>query len=173
MENKANTVEVKEYRLKFKLEPNFLEERKIQQIMSDLAGGWEKLSELESAITSSYQRHLEHNRLKLGDAFIKDHQRYLELDAKDLEENITDAEKTELKELRKIFTNNKHYKQYLALIREKSNLYNYAMLSVLCIDKPDTFDFVEQKEETLIKIWYEYEQAKKKMKEHLTNLEGS
>ncbi|GEM_PF-2928376 len=161
----TNTIELKEYRLKFKLEPNFLEERKIQQTMAEIAGGWDKLAELEAAIANAYSSHLEYNKAKFGEDFSQLQKRYLELDQKDLEGKATQEESSELRELGQKLNKNKFYSQYLSLVREKSNLYNYAMLSVLCVEKPEGFEFLDQKEATLIKIWFLFEEAKKKTKE--------
>jgi hypothetical protein len=158
------TVELKQNKgFKFKLEPNFLEERKIQQEMAELSGGWDKLAELESAINGAYQKHLELNKSKLKENFIIKHKQYLELDLKDLQDKITEPERVDLFGLRSELNQNRYYQQYIALIREKSLLYNYAMLKVLCVEMPEGFSFNDQNEEKLLQIWHEVEVEKKSL----------
>lgn len=139
----------------FKLEPLFLDERRIQQEMAYTLGGWEKLGELDSAILTNYKKHLEHNKEKHGDEFDKKYARLVELESKG-------EETEEYKQLREELTNNRYYRAYIGLLQEKTLLYNYSMLIVLCIRKPDGFDFHEQKEEKLIELFNEYSELKKK-----------
>lgn len=145
----------------FKLEPNFIDERKIQQEIANILGGWDKLAELESAITNSYQQHIEHNKRLLGSSFKNKYNRYIEL-----VKEKSDTE--ELQSLRKELNQNRFYKTYIALTEEKQLVYNYALLLVMCISKPDGFDFEQQKEDKIYEIYSEYEDIKKKQTKELS-----
>lgn len=141
----------------FRLEPTFLDERKIQQELIELIGGYEKFAELEATLSAFYQKHLDYCRQTLGESFAEKQRRLFELELKG---EITE----ELKQLRELFNVNKFYRTYLKLLEEKALAQSYAQIIVLCVKKPDNFNFRSQSEGRLLEIIAELNELKKKVK---------
>lgn len=149
------TIKLKKHKgFEFKLDPNFLDERRIEQESAELLGGWDKLAELDSAIQDSYQKHIELNKAKFEN-FEEKYNRYLEL----IRQN---ADNEELKALSNELNNNRHYTRYATLMREKMLVSQYVQLKVLCVSKPEGFEWANQKEDVIFDIFTEFNEAKKK-----------
>ena len=157
----TNIIEIQGY--KFKLEPTFLDERKIKFQMAEICGGLDKLAEIEATIQKKYEDHLVFNEKRLGkEIFVEKNKRFHELNRKDMLSKVVDEEKTELAELRKLLTNNIHYDSYVNLLSEKILTYNYAFLQVMVVE-PQNVNFMNYKEETLADILEQFLAEKKKL----------
>jgi hypothetical protein len=137
----------------FKTEPNFIDERKIQNEMAELAGGWDKFAQLNAAIANTYQKHLDYNNRTMGkDEFQRIFKRYLELQVKEKTAEDYESTRSEYTELYNTITSNKYYKEFTNLVNEKSLLEGYAKLKVLCIEKPREFDFSKTDENYCVQL---------------------
>lgn len=156
-----NTIKLERNKgFEFKLEPNFLEERRITQEMATILGGWDKLAELDNAIAENYRKHIEFNKNKFGSEYESKYNRYIEL-------LKTDLTSEELQKLRQELNNNKYYNTYLSLLQERTLVQQYATLLVLCVSKPEGFDFEKQSEDKILELYAEYEELKKKQMKEL------
>jgi len=140
---KNDLISINENAFLFKREANFLERQTIQNEMSTIAGGLDKLTELDTLAGDLYRKHLEFNKSKLGDKF---------------EDVIAIADKPfadcspEEKKIRRDFYDNKFYYQCSIVTEKKRYIEDVATLKVLCMKKPENYDFFMQKDSDLRKL---------------------
>lgn len=139
----TETININNGAFLFKREANFIEIQKIESMKADILGGTEKLLELENLRIELYRKHIKHNQELFGDKF----------------EEIQEASNTPLTELHeetkknvRLFYDNKYYRQCVIVVNQISDVSEIAELSVLCIKKPEGYDFLKQKPEDLREI---------------------
>lgn len=136
------TISVNNGAFLFKREANFIDLQKIDSLKADILGT-EKLLELENLKVELYQKHINHNRNLFGEQFEEVQEKtnvpFSELDI-------------EAKKLVKAFHDNKYYRQCVSIVNQLGDIHEVAELSVLCIKKPEGYDFLQQKPEDLREI---------------------
>lgn len=138
----------KELDFVFNAEPNVVERIQIKNESAELLGGIEKVINLENHAFSFYEKHLQFNKDKYGEEeFAKKSTEFTKLtDPK------TDEEIAAFNKLYKEIHKNQFYDMYLGLIEDRMRISEYAFLKVMCVSKPDGFEFFKQTEPELLKI---------------------
>ena len=137
------TIKVGEKEFIFKAEESISDRMKIETEASNLVGGRLNLADLTTALDKATTRVIQRNADKFGkEAYDAKRKRLKELsEAKQLDE-----------EYQKLFTelnDNDEFYSFITLQTERDNIYAYARLKVLCIKKPEGYEFFEQPEADL------------------------
>lgn len=141
-------------RFSFKAEPSFLEQRKIRQEMSLLAGSMERLEELESMVDAKREKYVLSNFETYGKEEVKRmSERYSEL----IKEEKSESE--EYKEILERMFGSREYREYAKVNQELEFLKNVAYMKVMCLE-PVGFDFYNQQEPYLYEIWGRLEEKR-------------
>jgi hypothetical protein len=132
----------------FNAEPNVVERIQIKNEVAELLGGMEKVSLLETHAFSFFDKHKAHNEEKYGKEGLA--QRLAEF-AK-LSNPKTEEEIAAFNKLYEELYKNQYYDTYLGLMEDRLRIGDYSWLKIMCISKPDGFEFFKQKEPELLKI---------------------
>lgn len=170
MNNKTCNMQIDELAFTFKVEANVMEEIQIKQKAAEIAGGMENLISLESVVSKYRTQMFEYNKQKFGEDYesVKD----LVLEDKTGDKTFTDDEK----EKRSLFLNNEYTAKYLMAQQELSYIKDFATLIVLCVKKPNGFEFLQTKTDTISKLIEEYKKQTeffRKPKEKATEADKS
>jgi len=103
---------------------------------------------LETHAFSFYSKHITFNEEKYGK---EEFQVKLTEFAK-LSNPKTDEEIATFNKLYEELYKNRYYDMYLGLIEDRMKIGEYAFLKVMCVKKPDGFEFFKQTEPELLKI---------------------
>jgi len=141
----------------FNAEPNVVERIQIKNEAAELLGGIEKIVNLENHSFSFYEKHIQFNNDKYGEeGFAKKLAEFTKLPNPKTDEEIAAFNK-----LYKEIYKNQYYDMYLGLIEDRMRIGEYAFLKVMCISKPDKFEFFQQLEPELLKIIGEVNERRK------------
>jgi hypothetical protein len=132
----------------FNAEPNVVEKIQIKNEAAELLGGIEKIISLENHAFTFYDKHIQFNNEKYGEEEFKNKL----AEVTKLANPKTDEEITAFNKLYKEIFKNQYYDMYIGLIEDRMRVGEYAFLKVMCIDKPDGFEFFQQTETELLKI---------------------
>lgn len=130
-----------ELNLTFLAEPNIIEKQRIKNETSQLLGGRKEVVALDIAVQEAYKKHLDYCNGKYGADYQKMRERI---------ETLEDEEKVETEEYQELFDKlytNQFYTEYCYLINSRMDVGEYAFLNVMCINKPDGFNFYDQQDE--------------------------
>jgi hypothetical protein len=146
VERETISITVDDKSFKFFLKPNIQEELRMRSEIAFLLGGVEKLSEFDISIARAFDRHLEKQKKIFGEKVLKEKQAELRKLADD---------KDNLESFAKLF-NELHgdddYLVFSTLQREYEMISDYAFLKVMCVEKPENYDFYTQSESELRQI---------------------
>lgn len=149
----------------FNAEPNVVERIQIKNEAAELLGGIEKVVNLENHAFSFYEKHIQFNTDKYGEeGFATKLAEFTKLaDPK------TDEEIATYNKLYKEIYKNQYYDMYVGLIEDRMRIGEYAYLKVMCIRKPEGFEFFKQKEPELMKIVSEVNEKRKFFRQATTD----
>ncbi|HEX2868737.1 MAG TPA: hypothetical protein VHO03_16975 [Ignavibacteriales bacterium] len=133
----------------FKAESSILDDQRIKSEMAFLSGGLDKMLEFDNIMLEAYSKHIEVNR----EAFGEEEARRIEKEIK--EKPLEELTEEEIQALRR-YRSNRHYLKYIQMEQEKTKLYSYSWLKVMCIS-PKDFPFFEEEEPFLDNLLKEVE----------------
>ncbi|MCA0388471.1 MAG: hypothetical protein LCH52_08250 [Bacteroidetes bacterium] len=140
-------------RFEFRVNETVQDKFKINSEAVNLYGrGVEGFTELEELIETKCAQYLKFNIDRLG-----------ENESSDLVDkcNSLDTSETERWEAaRKLVEGNAYWNSYSKLLAEKQNLFAFARLKVLCVSKPDNYDFYKASEQEVNQLIDYLEQQK-------------
>ena len=132
----------------FNAEPNVVERIQIKNEAAELLGGIEKIVGLENHAFAFYEKHIQWNKDKYGEEeFTKKLAEFTKLETPKTDEEIKNFNRL----YREIYKN-QFYDLYVGLISDRMRIGEYAFLQVMCVSKPEGFDFFKQTETELLKI---------------------
>lgn len=118
-----------------------VEKQKIKQEAVELSGGWDQYSSLEASIETAHLNYLDWAEDKFGQNDFREMQKKL------IELRRSGQEETgEYEKLFEKLYNNIPYLKYANLLSTLTDINNYAYMIVMCIEKPDNFNFKDQPE---------------------------
>lgn len=150
-------IEEKNLKFIFYAEPNIVEKNAIKNEAAELLGGREKIVDLERQAFDYFEKHLDYNKKKYGDELLS--AKLAELDSFD--DTQTNAAIEHYNKLYNDIYKNRYYDMYAGLMEDRVRMGEYAFLKVMSKEKPEGFEFFQQKEEELKKIVKEVEIKKK------------
>ncbi|GAB1348374.1 hypothetical protein MASR1M107_05860 [Ignavibacteriales bacterium] len=151
--SKTVVIETESGSFEFRISETVQDKFRIKSEAVNLYGrGVEGFTELEELIESKCAQYLKYSMDQLGES------EYSELTDKLNSRDSSDTERWE--SLRKLVQGNSYWTSYSKLLHEKQNLIAYARLKVLCIRKPDNYDFYKASEKEVFQIIDYLEQQK-------------
>ena len=146
VERETISVTADDKSFKFYLKPNVQEELRIRGEISYLLGGMDKISEFDISIAKAFGKHLERQKKTFGEKILKEKQAELLKLADDVNNLESFA----------ILFNELHgdddYLVFSTLQREYGMVSDYAFLKIMCVEKPEGYDFYTQSESELRQI---------------------
>ncbi len=131
----------------FRLKETIKDASLIEREASKLAGGALDLAELTTACDEAMERVVNYNSERYGkDESKAKYKKYHDL----IREGKTDTK--EYTELAKELHSNKHFLTWIELSSQRSKIYSYARLIVMCEKKPEGYDWYEKEPEELDQI---------------------